>query len=119
MLNCIILTSLQLDDDVPYEEEILRNPYVVKSWVRYLEFKEAAPFYVRNVIYERALKELPGSYKLWAAYLRERVQQVRAFPLNDPAYDAVNNAFDRCLVLLHKVEILANSNLLYRCQGFG
>lgn len=56
------------EDDLPFEEEILRNPYSVKSWLRYLEYKKEAPRSTVNLIYERALKELPGSYKLWYNY---------------------------------------------------
>lgn len=49
------------EEDLPYEEEILRNPYMVKPWMRYIEHKRDAPKNQVNVIYERALKELPGS----------------------------------------------------------
>lgn len=51
---------IQEEDDLPFEEEILRNPYSVKSWLRYLEYKKEAPRSTVNLIYERALKELPG-----------------------------------------------------------
>lgn len=53
---------LQEDDDLPYEEEIIRNPYSVKCWMRYIEHKQNAQKPVLNMIYERALKELPGRY---------------------------------------------------------
>ncbi|GKV51547.1 hypothetical protein SLEP1_g58190 [Rubroshorea leprosula] len=49
---------------LPYEEEILRNPFSLKLWWRYLIAKSEAPFSNRFIIYERALKALPGSYKL-------------------------------------------------------
>ena len=51
---------LQEESDLPYEEEILRHPYQVKCWMRYIEHKSNAPKAVINLIYERALKELPG-----------------------------------------------------------
>jgi len=54
------LCILQEDDDLPYEEEIIRNPYSVKCWMRYIEHKQNAQKSVLNMIYERALKELPG-----------------------------------------------------------
>lgn len=44
-----------------------------------------------------------GSYKLWHMYLQDRVRQVRGRRVDDPAYEIVNNAFDRCLVYLHKM----------------
>ena len=65
--------------DFIHEEEILRNPHSVKSWLRYIEHKqEDGDFGALNMIYERALKQLPGSYKLWYKYLRERRRQCKA-----------------------------------------
>lgn len=57
-----VMCILQEDDDLPYEEEIIRNPYSVKCWMRYIEHKQNAQKSVLNMIYERALKELPGRY---------------------------------------------------------
>ncbi|XP_065204827.1 pre-mRNA-splicing factor syf1 homolog [Planococcus citri] len=91
------------EEDLPYEEEILRNPYTVKPWMRYIDHKRDAPKNQVNVIYERALKELPGSYKLWYNYLRVRRKQVRAKCITDPAYEDANNAFERALVFMHKM----------------
>lgn len=47
------------DDDVPYEEDVLRNPFDVNSWLRYIEHKALAACTVRFQIYERGLRELP------------------------------------------------------------
>ncbi|KAG6531062.1 hypothetical protein ZIOFF_004832 [Zingiber officinale] len=63
----------------------------------------SSPFRRRAVIYERALKALPGSYKLWHAYLRERLEAVRGRPVNDLAFDSLNNTFERALVTMHKM----------------
>eukprot|EP00959_Pyramimonas_sp_CCMP1952_P051153 1069245-Pyramimonas_sp.AAC.1 len=52
------------EDDLLYEEELLRNPYVLKLWVRYLDARKDAPTKKRNLLYERAVKALPGSYKV-------------------------------------------------------
>ncbi|KAG5876947.1 hypothetical protein JTB14_031318 [Gonioctena quinquepunctata] len=91
------------DDDLPYEEEILRNPYSVKHWLRYIDHKKAAPKHGVNIIYERSLKQLPGSYKLWYNYLRTRRKQVKSRCITDPGYEEVNNAFERALVFMHKM----------------
>lgn len=53
---------------MPYEEEILRNAYSIKHWMRYVDHKKNASKHVINQVYERALKQLPGSYKLWYVY---------------------------------------------------
>ncbi|XP_071096632.1 pre-mRNA-splicing factor SYF1-like [Haliotis cracherodii] len=91
------------DEDLPYEEDILRNPFSVKCWLRYLEHKKEAAREVVNMIYERALKELPGSYKLWYNYLKLRRTQVRGRCVTDPAYEDANSAFERALVFMHKM----------------
>lgn len=56
-----------------------------------------------NIIYERALKQLPGSYKLWYNYLKTRRQQIKGRCIIDPSYEEVNNAFERGLVFMHKM----------------
>ncbi|CAD5123791.1 DgyrCDS12102 [Dimorphilus gyrociliatus] len=91
------------EDDLKYEEEILRNPYSVKSWLRYAEYKKEGRKEVLNLIFERALKELPGSYKLWYNYLLIRRKQVEHLLATDPALDQVDNVFERSLVFMHKM----------------
>lgn len=51
--------ALQEEEDLPYEEEIMRNQFSVKCWLRYIEFKQGAPKPRLNQLYERALKLLP------------------------------------------------------------
>ncbi|GMY35427.1 pre-mRNA-splicing factor SYF1 [Fagus crenata] len=90
-------------DDLLYEEEVLRNPFSLKLWWRYLIARSDAPFKKRFIIYERALKALPGSYKLWHAYLRERLDLVRNLPITHSHYQTLNNTFERALVTMHKM----------------
>ncbi|CAM8921514.1 unnamed protein product [Rhodiola kirilowii] len=90
-------------EDVLYEEELLRNPFSLKLWWRYLIARADSPFKKRAMIYERALKALPGSYKLWHAYLRERLEVVRNLPVTHSQYDSLNNKFERALVTMHKI----------------
>lgn len=91
------------EDDLVYEEELLRNPFSLKLWWRYLIARTDSPFKKRSIIYERALKSLPGSYKLWHAYLRERLELVRNLPVSHSQYDSLNNTFERALVTMHKM----------------
>ncbi|KAK9126813.1 hypothetical protein Scep_015659 [Stephania cephalantha] len=91
------------EEDLLYEEEILRNPFSLKLWWRYLIARTESPFKKRSIIYERALKALPGSYKLWHAYLRERLEIVRNLPVTHPEYQTLNNTFERALVTMHKM----------------
>ncbi|KAK6151987.1 hypothetical protein DH2020_014622 [Rehmannia glutinosa] len=62
-----------------------------------------APFQKRAIIYERALKALTGSYKLWHAYLRERLEIVRNLPITHSRYETINNTFERALATMHKL----------------
>lgn len=91
------------ETDVAYEQELQANPYNIKLWLAYLKGKVEAPRQVQFLIYERALKELPGSYKMWHAYLGERMAAVADLNIIAPEFEAVNNAFDRALVFLHKM----------------
>ena len=43
-------------DDLSYEEEILRNPYSLKAWTRYLSDRKGMASRRRYIIYERAVK---------------------------------------------------------------
>ncbi|MED6136235.1 hypothetical protein PIB30_054207 [Stylosanthes scabra] len=91
------------EDDLLYEEDILRNPFSLKLWWRYLIARSESPFKKRFVIYERALKALPGSYKLWHAYLRDRLDLLRSLPVTHSQYETLNNTFERALVTMHKM----------------
>eukprot|EP00898_Chlorokybus_atmophyticus_P007007 jgi/Chlat1/7307/Chrsp58S06932 len=89
--------------DLAYEEELLRNPFALKTWWRYLHARKDAPPRKRQLIYERALKALPGSYKLWYAYLKERRAAVRGLCITHQSYASLNNTYERALVTMHKM----------------
>jgi pre-mRNA-splicing factor SYF1 len=61
---------------------------------------------LRNILFERALASLPGSYKLWHAYLKDRVSQVAGRCVADPKLEVVNNTFERALVFMHKMPVI-------------
>jgi pre-mRNA-splicing factor SYF1 len=52
------------------------------------------------------------SYKLWYNYLRLRRKQIYGKCVVDPAYEDVNNAFERSLVFMHKVSVCSEIYLL-------
>ncbi|KAI8388606.1 uncharacterized protein BYT42DRAFT_240737 [Radiomyces spectabilis] len=93
------------EHDIPYEEELLRNPYSLRSWLRYTDHKRNGPFSEMCLVFERALKVLPGSYKLWKAYLDVRRDKLKGVnPVRfKTQYEAVNHCYDRALVLLNKM----------------
>ena len=109
------------EEDFPYEEEVIRNPYNVKSWLRYIDFKQSwfaeqtSEYKMKNrdevrrrylcldITYERALRVLPGSYKLWHAYLDARVRRVQSAKPQSAAVRAVISAFERSLMYMNKM----------------
>ncbi|KAJ9518397.1 hypothetical protein QJQ45_018420 [Haematococcus lacustris] len=99
----VIDDLMPTDEDLLYEEELLRNPYALKMWCRYISARMGAPPKRRYLLYERALRSLPGSYKLWAAYLKERRTAVRGMRADHPAVEALNNTYERALVNMHKM----------------
>ena len=52
------------------------------------------------MIYERALRCLPRSYKLWFKYLMERKNQLKEYPVSDVKYELLIGTFQRALVCL-------------------
>ncbi|KAI9006176.1 hypothetical protein BC832DRAFT_556303 [Gaertneriomyces semiglobifer] len=105
-------------DDIVHEEECLRNPYSVKVWLRYINHKRTASLAHRVFIYERATRELPGSYKLWKAYLDLRVSTLFSstrttsgmrkckLPPTHSEWANVKACFERCLVLCNKYPVI-------------
>ncbi|KAJ2427538.1 pre-mRNA-splicing factor syf1, partial [Coemansia sp. RSA 2531] len=96
------------DDDLRFEEEVLREPYKLKGWLRYIDHKRASNSgggRSVTVLFERALKRLPGSYKLWKQYLEHRLSllQTKNAALCQEDYRRVNLCFERALLLLHKM----------------
>mmetsp|Transcript_2417 Transcript_2417/g.3520 ORF Transcript_2417/g.3520 Transcript_2417/m.3520 type:complete len:886 (+) Transcript_2417:38-2695(+) len=89
-----------------YESEISRNPFKLKSWLRYLNSNVSTNRKRRNILFERALKFLPNSYKLWYGYLTERLEAVEEKCPTDQSVEVVINTFERALVHLHKMPVI-------------
>ena len=89
--------------NLEFEEELARNPYALRCWLRYLSHSIAAPPRHRFALYERALKLLPGSYKLWKMYLAERSERARERSVKSAANRVLVNTYERALVHLHRM----------------
>jgi pre-mRNA-splicing factor SYF1 len=93
------------EDDLPYEEECIRNPYYLKSWLRYIDHKtkNTKNWITVYLIYERALKQLPGSYKLWFNYLKLRRLHLKSKCISDYQFEEVNTIYERALAYMNKM----------------
>ena len=98
------VTALLEDEEaLRFEEEINRNPYILNSWLEYLKFRKDGRPRSRYLIYERALKHLPRSYKLWRAYLQERTIQLKGRCVTDTRYEILVNTYERALEHTNKM----------------
>lgn len=93
------------DEDVVYEQEVLRNQYELGPWLRYIEAKDKRPLAEQVFVLERAASALGRSYKVWKKYLdlaRSTVGKLDSVRYA-AEYEKINALYDRALVLLHKM----------------
>uniref|UniRef100_A0A915EKA3 Pre-mRNA-splicing factor SYF1 n=1 Tax=Ditylenchus dipsaci TaxID=166011 RepID=A0A915EKA3_9BILA len=93
------------DEDIAYEEDIIRNENSLRSWERYIDhkIKSKAPSKQVRIVFERALKFFNRSYKLWYNYLRYRKKIIVHKSPTDIVYGHLADAYERCLVFLNKM----------------
>ena len=94
------------DNDLIYEQDVIRNPHITRPWLEYIHYKrQHGSLLEQAFVYERACTACPRSYKLWKMYLDFRVKHLKGknaakYPSQ---YTKVNALFERALVLLHKM----------------
>lgn len=87
----------------------MRNYMDPQAWFRYLEQKRGSPPETIYFIYERAIKSVPGSYKLWKAYLDERSTacfqglSLSGQTSSKADFDALNCLYESCLFYMSKM----------------
>ncbi|KAK3044706.1 hypothetical protein LTS18_000570, partial [Coniosporium uncinatum] len=107
------------ENDVIYENDILRISGSVKPWLEYFDFKrQHGSLLEQAFVLERACTALPRSYKLWKLYLELRVKHLKK---ENPAryaaqYAKVNALFERALVLLNKMPRIWETYLEFLMQ---
>lgn len=80
------------------EEAVARQPYSVQAWLALLAAAESATSETRAAIYERALKQLPRSYKIWKQYVDEIYENdVRGKRIDVPAAAQLVELYERAL----------------------
>jgi pre-mRNA-splicing factor SYF1 len=96
-----------LEDDIPYEQEIIKTPDEFGPWMRYVEFKAERPVAERIFVLERACRALGRSYKLWKMYLDLQVSYLKNLDQGNRRFlleaAKVNHLYERALILLHKM----------------
>jgi pre-mRNA-splicing factor SYF1 len=99
----LLNSSYMEAQELQHEEEIQRNPYNLKAWWNFLTYKKESSPVSRYVIYERSLKFLPRSYKLWHAYLQERSATLVNKCITDKGFSILENTYERALVNMYKM----------------
>lgn len=99
------------DEDVSYEQQISKEPNILANWLKYYRFKSSkssTTFQQKVFILERAVKQLPRSYKLWKIYLDLMMERLRNanYSKARSQFVMVNRLFERSLQLLNKAPII-------------
>ena len=106
MFQLPAVMSFLTGSEVLFEEELTRNPYHLKTWMRYLTYKSNAEPKSRFKIFKRALGYLARSYKLWWAYLNERLQRVQQLPITHSKHMLTISIFENALLHMHKMPLI-------------
>jgi pre-mRNA-splicing factor SYF1 len=107
-----------LEHDIPYELEIIKNPYELGPWLRYIQFKQDRPLAEQSFVFERACTILGRSYKLWKMYLDLRVSHLKraSYQKYPNEFHKVNALYEKALVLLNKMPRLWTDYLEFLLQ---
>ncbi|KAK4905660.1 pre-mRNA-splicing factor syf1, partial [Elasticomyces elasticus] len=107
------------ENDIIYENDILRNPESIRPWLDYARFKrQHGSLLEQPFVLERACNALPRSYKLWKMYLELRIKHLKGKNAArwKQEYTKVNRLFERALVLLNKMPRIWEMYLSFLCQ---
>lgn len=98
-------------EDIQYEQDIAHDPNNLTNWLRYYRFKSSSAsctFRSKVLILERAIRQLPRSYKLWMIYIDLVLLTVKSASYYKYKSQLlhVNQLFDRSLQLLNKAPVI-------------
>ena len=81
--------------------------YQLRNWWVVLNAYADKPFMQRLNLFERALKCLPNSYKLWLYFLKECIENLKnSRTFLSRKYKLVENIFEKCMVYMHKMPVI-------------
>jgi len=106
------------------KEALDGNKFSFRNWWISIQASKMSSYEERVDLYERALRYLPGSYKLWYNYLKECVENMEHKPMFSKRYEVINEIFERSLIFMHKMpriwimygEFLMKQNLITRTR---
>ncbi len=84
----------------------MANPYQFRSWWNAIQAVGSQDYPQKAVLYHRALGYLPGSYKIWHAFLkasRKYVRQNISVVMGREHYEVVNELYEKALVYMLKM----------------
>lgn len=97
------LEELISEKDISYEQELVKEPDNLDTWLKYYSTKSEGSLIQKVFILERAVNELPKSEELWLIYVDVLVEH--ASKLNyyhhRLQFNRVNFVFDRAISLLN------------------
>jgi pre-mRNA-splicing factor SYF1 len=94
--------------DAQFDEETVKYPYQIKTWLRYINYLKNLNNEKRFEVYEKAVKHLPRSYKLWNAYLIDKTEWLyeSVTSPDDDLYKELIHTFERALVHMNKMPLI-------------
>lgn len=93
--------------------EISQRPGSAKNWLELIAAVEAASYTTAvdrvnavSVCYERAVRAVPYSYKLWTRYIRYREGETRALCTSNEGFQSLRELYERALEKLPQMPLL-------------
>ncbi|ELP84316.1 pre-mRNA-splicing factor SYF1, putative [Entamoeba invadens IP1] len=86
-----------------FEQDVQQNHQSFKSWWGYIDLFDDTHFQEKRMIYVRALKELPMSYKLWHTFLLSSERDARGTPLESPTRLELTQRYEESVVYMSKM----------------
>ncbi|CCW65047.1 unnamed protein product [Phytomonas sp. EM1] len=102
------------------EWEVLKSSVSSKIWIQLIKAVSADTYpdpstkaNAINIVYERAVRALPYSYKLWSSYLRYRQEETKSLCTSNEWFQSIRELFERALERLPQMPLLWVSYLQF------
>lgn len=99
------LDSLISEDDIIFEQSLLKDPYKSSLWLEYYESNELESIYKKVFILSRAVTFIPNDIQLWSMYLDLRVSAAITTGTSLRSLRAINSLFTKALSHVESIEL--------------